>query len=67
MTWCFREGLVSRVAPSFPNFLPGVSVAVPDRDLLSRGNISSLEITLATLPTLRCYLVPNSGGSTDLS
>lgn len=47
MTWRFREGLVRRVAAFFPNFLPGVSVAVPDRDLLSRGNISSLEITLS--------------------
>lgn len=62
MTRYFREGLVRRVAASFPSFLPGVSVAVPDRDLLSRGNISSLEITLATLPTLRCYLVPDSWG-----
>ena len=66
MTQHFREGLGRRVAASFPIFLPGVSVAVPDRDLLSRGNIS-LEITLATLPTQVLPGAQLSGGSTDLS
>lgn len=66
MTQHFREGLGRRVAASFSNFFPGVSVAVPDRDLLSRGNISSLEITLATLPTQVLPGARLSGGSTDL-